>query len=63
MAMLRSADLTLANGFKYFVVGSASDDSRTGSFTTPTTTNVTLTSYGNTTTGTAQTHGGQNVLL
>src|SRR5882724_6813468 len=59
MALLRSADLTLANGFKYFVIGVASEDSRTGSFTTPTTTSVNLTSYGNTTTGTAQTSGGQ----
>jgi hypothetical protein len=63
MALLRSADLTLANGFKYFVIGIASDDSRMGSFTTPTTTNVNLTSYGNTTTGTAQTHGGQTFLF
>ena len=63
MALLRSADLTLANGFKYFVIGVASDDSRAGSFTMPTTTNINLTSYGSTTTGTAQTYGGQTFLF
>jgi hypothetical protein len=63
MALLRSADLALGNGFKYFVIGVASEDSRTGSFTMPTTTKVNLTSYGNTTTGTAQTYGGETFLF
>jgi hypothetical protein len=59
LALLRSAELTLQHGFKYFVIGALSDDSRTTTYTTPTTTNVSVTGYGNTAYGTAQTYGGQ----
>lgn len=59
LALLRSADLALEHGFKYFVIGTTSDDSYSSSYTTPTTTNINATSYGNTIRGTAQTTGGQ----
>lgn len=59
LALLRSADLAIEHGFKYFVIGATSDDSYSSSYTTPTTANVNFTSYGNTVNGTAQTYGGQ----
>lgn len=59
LALLRSADLTIQHGFKYFVIGATSDDSYSSSYRTPTTTNVNVTSYGNTASGTVQSYGGQ----
>lgn len=59
LALLRSAELALQNGFKYFVIAGASNDSYSATYTTPTTTNVNVTGHGNTTYGTAQTYGGQ----
>lgn len=59
LALLRSAELALEHKFKYFVIGTTSDDSYFSSLTTPTTTNVYATRYGNTVRGTAQTTGGQ----
>lgn len=59
LALLRSADLALQNGFKYFIVGSTEDHSYSTSYTTPQTTNVNVTSFGNQAYGTAQTYGGQ----
>jgi len=63
MALLRSADLALANGFKYFVIGAVSDDSRTGAYTSPTTTTFNATTQGNTTRGSVQTYGGQTYIF
>ena len=34
MALLRSAEPSLAHGFKYFVIGVASDDTRTAAYST-----------------------------
>lgn len=59
LALLRSAELTLQNGFKYFAIITASSDSHSMAYTTPTTTSANITSYGNTTYGTSQTYGGQ----
>ncbi len=59
MALLRSAELSLAHGFKYFVIGVASDDTRTAAYSTPTTTTFNATTQGNATYGSAQTYGGQ----
>ena len=63
MALLRSADLTIQNGFKYFVVVSAADDSSGMIYRTPTTTTATVSGVGNTAYGTAQTYGGQSFRL
>jgi len=59
LALLRSADLARQHGFKYFIVGATADHSYSASYTTPTTTNVNVTAYGNTAYGTANTYGGQ----
>ena len=59
LALLRSAELTLQHGFKYFIIGEKTDYSYSTSYTTPQTTNVNVTSYGNTAYGTANTYGGQ----
>ena len=59
LALLRSADLALQRGFKYFVIGTTSDDSYSSSYTSPSTTNINATSYSNTISGTARTTGGQ----
>ena len=63
LALLRSADLAIERGFKYFVIGSTSDDSYSSSYTAPTTTNINVSSYGNTSRGTAQTTGGQTYMF
>ncbi len=44
-ALLRSAELTLLNGYKYFIVLESNTDIKTASFTTP----VTAQTYGNST--------------
>ncbi len=59
IALLRSAELSLEHGFKYFIIGSVSDDSYSMSYATPTTTTLNATTYNNTIQGTAQTTGGQ----
>lgn len=63
LALLRSADLTIQHGFKYFIIGATSDDTYSSSYTTPTTTNLNITSYGNIAHGTAQTYGGQTYIF
>lgn len=59
LALLRSADLALQHGFRYFIIGATADYSYSASFTTPKTTNVNLSTYGNSASGTATTYGGQ----
>lgn len=59
LALLRSAELTLQHGFRYFIVGERADHSYSTSYTTPQTTNVNVTAYGKTAYGTANTYGGQ----
>jgi len=61
--LLRSAELTLENGFNYFVVIDANSYTTTSTHTTPTTTNTTASAYssGNSIYGgaTSSTTGGQ----
>lgn len=63
LAMLRCAELTLQNGFSYFVIIDADSYVRNSTYTTPTTTNTTASAYGsgNYAYGNAQstTYGGQ----
>ncbi len=67
MALLRSAEITLQNGFKYFVIVSGDSKNSYSSFTTPqtTTTTGTVNMYGNR--GTINTNsitsGGQTYLV
>lgn len=59
LALLRSAELTLQNGFNYFIIGETADHSYSASYTAPSTTNINVTAHGNTAYGTASTYGGQ----
>ncbi len=65
LALLRSADLTLKNGFTHFIVVDSQTREMHGSYTTPTQsyTTANATVYGNTAYGTAQTtsYGGQTI--
>lgn len=65
--LLRSAELTLAAGFRYFILVAQQDQTSYGTYTTPThtETTATVTSHGNTAYGTAQstTYGGQTVYI
>lgn len=66
-ALLRSAELTLKSGFKYFVVVDGSDRSNYSTITTPMHANTTSSAsvYGNTAYGSSRTTftGGQNILI
>ena len=44
--LLRSAELTLKNGFQYFAIIDANSDTTHSSYTTPTTSNTTGSAYG-----------------
>ena len=65
--LLRSAEVALDNGFKYFVIVESGETSRLSSYTTPTTTRTagTATISGNTIYGnaTTTTYGGQTYLI
>jgi hypothetical protein len=65
LSMLRSAELTLQNGYRYFIVMAGDVQSNAYSFTTPTRTVTTGTvqTYGNTASVNAQTqtYGGQTI--
>jgi len=67
MALLRSAELTLKNGFKYFVIIDGRSRSDYGTYTTPTqaTTTGSASVYGNTAYGNSTTTftGGQTFLI
>lgn len=62
-ALLRSAEITIENGYRYFSVSNADNTVSNSSYTTPTTTNTygTATVYGNTAYGsaTSTSYGGQ----
>ena len=45
-ALLRSAELTLENGYTHFVIIDAEDYSKVSTYTTPTTSNTTASAYG-----------------
>lgn len=63
MALLRSADLTIQKGFKFFALADAQSSASLSAYTSPTYTNTTAQAsvYGNTAYGTAQsvTSGGE----
>ncbi len=59
LALLRAADLTLQNGFRFFVVSSSEDNSYSSIYKAPTRTSVSVSGYGNTATASARTTGGQ----
>jgi uncharacterized protein YceK len=63
MALLRSAELTLENGFRYFAVVDERSSSSYGTYTTPTTTTASVNAYGNSAYGTTTTTGGQSFLI
>jgi hypothetical protein len=67
LALLRSAELTLKNGFTHFVVIDGRSREQLGTFTTPTQSDTTAnaTAYGNSAYGTARTttYGGQTFLI
>lgn len=67
MALLRSADLTLQKGYRFFALADSQNDRAVSSFTTPqqSTTNFQAQAYGNTAYGTAQTttYGGQTFFV
>lgn len=57
--LLRSAEVTLENGFSYFVIVDKDQYVTQSSYTTPSTTYGTATIYGNSVYGSATTYGGQ----
>jgi hypothetical protein len=67
MALLRSAELTLKNGFTHFVIVDSSSRSQVGAFTTPTQSYTTgsAMAFGNTAYGSTQTttYGGQTFII
>jgi hypothetical protein len=67
MVLLRSADLTLQKGFRYFGIADASTSSKLATFTSPTTTNTTFDAsvVGNSVYGTANltTYGGNTTVF
>ena len=67
LALLRSADLTLQKGFRYFGLADSNSRSSYSTYTTPrnTTTTANVNVYGNTAYGTAQstTTGGQTMFI
>lgn len=63
MALLRSAEIALENGFQYFAVIDEQSSASYGTYTTPTTTNASVTAYGNSAYGSATTYGGQTFFI
>ena len=57
--LLRSAEIALAHGFRYFVIIDSEKYSKSGSYTTPVTSSTTATAYGNTISGSTRYYGGQ----
>ena len=62
-ALLRSAEVALENGFKYFAIVDGKSYSIQSTFTTPATTNAYVSGNGNSVYGTATTYGGQTFLV
>ncbi len=56
--LLRSAEVTLENGYNYFIIIDAKEFSKNSTYTEPTTTYGTATAYGNTAYGTSTSYGG-----
>lgn len=66
-ALLRSAEVTLLNGFRFFIVAGSDKDSSISAYTTPSTSTTTGSAYrsGNNVYGTARTNttGGQTYIV
>ncbi len=62
-ALLRAAEVTIENGFRYFAVVDEQSYASHSTYTTPTTTYGSATAYGNTAYGSATTYGGQTYLI
>lgn len=58
MTLLRSADITLQNGFSYFVLAGSNSSTDYSSYTAPSTSVTNVNMYGNSGTGTTNTYGG-----
>lgn len=63
MALMRSAELTLQHGYRYFVVVGSSASANHSTITTPTYAQTTATSYGNTVRANTVVTGGQSFLV
>lgn len=63
LALLRSAEVTLQNGFAYFVIVNMADNSTGANYVTPTTTTATARVVGSTAYGNASTYGGQSFYI
>lgn len=61
--LLRSAELTLQSGYKYFVIIDANRDTTTSYSTTPTYTNTTANAYGNSLYANSTTYGGHTTTI
>lgn len=62
-ALLRSAELALEHGFKYFAVIDDQNYANHSTYVTPTTTNASAFASGNAAYGTSTTYGGQSFLI
>jgi len=63
LSLLRCAEVTLENGFKYFAIVRMVDNSGGVAGVTPMTTQIDTTTIGNTTYGTATTYGGHSFFI
>ena len=61
--LLRSAEIALNHGYKYFVIIDAKEYTKQSTYTTPTTTTGSTSLYGNTGYGSYTTYGGQTFLI
>ena len=65
--LLRSAEVTVENGFRYFVIVESEKGSKVGAYTTPTTSNTTGSAYGSGNyaygNATTTTYGGQTYFI
>ncbi|MBI5574393.1 MAG: hypothetical protein HY919_07580 [Elusimicrobia bacterium] len=60
--LLRCAEVTIENGYKYFIILDERSGTQTGAYTTPATANTHGTSYGGTYQGTTNIYGGQTYI-
>ena len=63
LALLRSAEVAVQNGFAFFVIVNMADNSTGANYVTPTTTTATAQVVGNTVYGNATTYGGQSFYI
>ena len=63
LSLLRSAEVSLQNGFAHFVIANMADNSSGGTYVMPTTTQMSATVVGNAAYGAATTYGGQSFFI